>query len=257
MSQKFSPLQLVEHMSPRAALGLCAASALLLLLAGCQSLEQSGAWLGRQADQGWAKTRQTVRTVLRPAPADSALFTHNGLQNFIDTGDAALNAHKLEQMVWIASLQHPSYKSTHQHTYPRQTHNQRQAHRFHTPTRTHRSVHRAPIQHEFVRRAPQHHVQPIMTPREMTSQRTVESAPAPKYAALSQDTSAQPSHDPVSYVKVDGTLSMSDWMACEQRTGGAFIVTRSGTTVASDFDSCMRERGYVPESEADAILAGG
>lgn len=78
--------------------------------------------------------------------------------------------------------------------------------------------------------------------------------PAPPVRA--PQTSAPPAdQDPVSYVRVNGTLSVEDWTACERSTGGAFIVAPGSTRLAPDFDACMRARGYLPETEAAEQLA--
>ena len=81
--------------------------------------------------------------------------------------------------------------------------------------------------------------------------------PAATPAALpsTPDTLSQPDvedelGDSFAYVRLDGGSDMADWQACEVATGGAFIVTHAGTTIADDFDRCLRAKGYMTETEA-------
>jgi len=70
----------------------------------------------------------------------------------------------------------------------------------------------------------------------------VEAAPA---APLAQP---RPTDD-ISFVKMGGGSNMYDWVTCETEAGGFIRVTQNGYLVDPAFESCMRAKGYKPESE--------
>jgi len=78
----------------------------------------------------------------------------------------------------------------------------------------------------------------------------VEAAPT---ASLAQP---QPTDD-VSFVKIGGGSNMNDWLACEAQAGGFIRVTQSGYLVDPAFESCMRAKGYKPESEVADLIGFG
>ena len=57
-----------------------------------------------------------------------------------------------------------------------------------------------------------------------------------------------------SFVKIGGKSQMTDWQTCESGAGGVFVPadTALGYSVSAKFETCMRGKGYVPESEAIA-----
>ena len=68
--------------------------------------------------------------------------------------------------------------------------------------------------------------------------------------AISQDIG-----DSLTYVKIGGGSKISEWKACEEKAGAYYKQTAAGFIVEPKFDSCMREIGYMPESEAEAVLS--
>lgn len=58
----------------------------------------------------------------------------------------------------------------------------------------------------------------------------------------------------ISFVKIGGGSNMHDWLMCESEAGGFIRVVQGGYLIEPGFESCMRKRGYKPESEvADAL----
>jgi len=58
----------------------------------------------------------------------------------------------------------------------------------------------------------------------------------------------------ISFVKMGGGSNMYDWLTCEAEAGGFVRVVQGGYLIEPEFESCMRGRGYKPESEvADSI----
>ncbi len=80
-----------------------------------------------------------------------------------------------------------------------------------------------------------------------------EYAPA-KMAEAAPQNLAQRQTDDISFVKIGGGSNMHDWLTCETQAGGFIHVTQSGYLVDPGFESCMRGKGYKPESEAAAEL---
>lgn len=54
----------------------------------------------------------------------------------------------------------------------------------------------------------------------------------------------------MSYVKLSGQTSISDWQSCQAQAGGYIEPEGHGYKIRSDFDYCMRVNGYLPEREA-------
>ncbi|MEP3888932.1 MAG: hypothetical protein ABJN69_00615 [Hellea sp.] len=58
----------------------------------------------------------------------------------------------------------------------------------------------------------------------------------------------------ISFVKMGGGSNMQDWTMCEAEAGGFVRVVQGGYLIDPGFESCMRAKGYKPESEvADQI----
>lgn len=53
----------------------------------------------------------------------------------------------------------------------------------------------------------------------------------------------------ISFVKMGGGSNMHDWLMCEAEAGGFVRVVQGGYLIEPGFESCMRARGYKPESE--------
>ena len=53
----------------------------------------------------------------------------------------------------------------------------------------------------------------------------------------------------ISFVKMGGGSNMHDWMMCEAEAGGFVRVVQGGYLIEPGFESCMRAKGYKPESE--------
>ncbi len=82
---------------------------------------------------------------------------------------------------------------------------------------------------------------------------------APTYAPVqiaeaAPQNPAPQSTDDISFVKIGGGSNMNDWLTCEAQAGGFIRVTQNGYLVDPGFESCMRAKGYKPESEAAAEL---
>ena len=60
--------------------------------------------------------------------------------------------------------------------------------------------------------------------------------------------------DDISFVKIGGGSNMHDWVSCQQDAGHYFQMTQTGYRIDSNFENCMRSKGYKPESEAKAEL---
>ncbi len=111
--------------------------------------------------------------------------------------------------------------------------------------------------------SPQVYVQPVIrrsVARPSPVIRRVISAPmpppAPRIIAPAVVTTATPAPRPTpimssggkatkTYVRLNGSTSIEDWHKCESSAGGYS---------SAGFESCMRSRGYVSESEAISIL---
>lgn len=61
-------------------------------------------------------------------------------------------------------------------------------------------------------------------------------------------TAPQTSQD-ISFVKMGGGSNMHDWLMCEAEAGGFVRVVQGGYLIEPGFESCMRAKGYKPESE--------
>jgi len=55
--------------------------------------------------------------------------------------------------------------------------------------------------------------------------------------------------DEISFVKMGGGSDMQDWATCEVQAGGFVTVVQGGYLINPGFESCMRTKGYKPESE--------
>jgi hypothetical protein len=53
----------------------------------------------------------------------------------------------------------------------------------------------------------------------------------------------------ISFVKMGGGSNMHDWLMCEAEAGGFVRVVQGGYLIEPGFESCMRAKGYKPESE--------
>lgn len=53
----------------------------------------------------------------------------------------------------------------------------------------------------------------------------------------------------ISFVKMGGGSNMHDWLMCEAEAGGFVRVVQGGYLIEPSFESCMRAKGYKPESE--------
>lgn len=53
----------------------------------------------------------------------------------------------------------------------------------------------------------------------------------------------------ISFVKMGGGSNMQDWVLCEAEAGGFIRVVQGGYLIDPGFESCMRAKGYKPESE--------
>lgn len=53
----------------------------------------------------------------------------------------------------------------------------------------------------------------------------------------------------ISFVKMGGGSNMQDWVTCEAQAGGFVQVLQEGYLIEPRFESCMRAKGYKPESE--------
>jgi len=78
--------------------------------------------------------------------------------------------------------------------------------------------------------------------------RVVEAKPAAPLAA------PQASKE-ISFVKMGGGSNMQDWVLCEAQAGGFIRVVQGGYLIDPGFESCMREKGYKPESEVTNELS--
>ena len=56
----------------------------------------------------------------------------------------------------------------------------------------------------------------------------------------------------LSYVRLNGQSSMQDWRNCEVMHRGYWLVDAAGGRINPDFEVCMRNKGYVRESELAA-----
>ena len=61
--------------------------------------------------------------------------------------------------------------------------------------------------------------------------------------------SAPQTSQDISFVKMGGGSNMHDWMMCEAEAGGFVRVVQGGYLIEPGFESCMRAKGYKPESE--------
>jgi len=60
----------------------------------------------------------------------------------------------------------------------------------------------------------------------------------------------------ISFVKMGGGSNMQDWLMCEAEAGGFIRVVKGGYLIDPGFESCMRAKGYKPESEALDLIGG-
>ncbi len=61
----------------------------------------------------------------------------------------------------------------------------------------------------------------------------------------------------ISFVKVGGGSDYADWQACERQLGGAFVDVGGRYALSPQFEHCMRQKGYKPESEILADFESG
>ncbi len=57
-----------------------------------------------------------------------------------------------------------------------------------------------------------------------------------------------------SFVKIGGGANMVDWQACQSMAGDIYISAGQSYSVNPAFETCMRGKGYLPESEAVQIM---
>jgi len=86
-----------------------------------------------------------------------------------------------------------------------------------------------------------------------TSGRTI---PTPRTAPMppppqSADMGGMPN---LSYVKMGGGTSISDWQNCQSMAGSYVTPNGAGFMITPGFDNCMRGKGYIPEDEALAMM---
>ncbi len=55
--------------------------------------------------------------------------------------------------------------------------------------------------------------------------------------------------DSLAFVKLNGDSSMADWQTCENLNLGYWLIDAAGGRIDPKFESCMRNKGYVLESE--------
>ena len=55
--------------------------------------------------------------------------------------------------------------------------------------------------------------------------------------------------DSLAFVKLNGDSSMRDWQTCENLHMGYWLIDAAGGRIDPKFESCMRNKGYVLESE--------
>ena len=60
--------------------------------------------------------------------------------------------------------------------------------------------------------------------------------------------------DNISFVKMGGGSDMQDWVMCETEAGGFIRVVEGGYLIDPGFESCMRAKGYKPESEISGVI---
>jgi len=60
--------------------------------------------------------------------------------------------------------------------------------------------------------------------------------------------------DNISFVKMGGGSDMQDWVMCETEAGGFIRVVEGGYLIDPGFESCMRAKGYKPESEISDVI---
>ena len=58
----------------------------------------------------------------------------------------------------------------------------------------------------------------------------------------------------LSYVKMGGGTSISDWQDCQNTAGSYITPNGAGFMITPAFDGCMRAKGYIPEDEALAAM---
>ena len=58
----------------------------------------------------------------------------------------------------------------------------------------------------------------------------------------------------LSYVKMGGGTSISDWQECQNMAGSYITPQGAGFMITPAFDGCMRAKGYIPEDEALAAM---
>jgi len=76
----------------------------------------------------------------------------------------------------------------------------------------------------------------------------------PRRVAQAQPATPQTS-DNISFVKMGGGSNMQDWVMCEAEAGGFIRVVQGGYLIDPGFESCMRGKGYKPESEVAGELS--
>ena len=58
----------------------------------------------------------------------------------------------------------------------------------------------------------------------------------------------------ISFVKMGGGSNMHDWLMCEAESGGFIRVVQGGYLIEPKFETCMRAKGYKPESEVVDLI---
>lgn len=58
----------------------------------------------------------------------------------------------------------------------------------------------------------------------------------------------------LSYVKMGGGTSITDWQNCQNMAGSYVTPHGAGFMITPGFDQCMRGKGYIPEDEALSMM---
>lgn len=62
------------------------------------------------------------------------------------------------------------------------------------------------------------------------------------------------SSNDISFIKMGGGSNMQDWLMCEAEAGAFVRVVQGGYLIDPGFETCMRTKGYTPESEVADVI---
>ena len=120
-------------------------------------------------------------------------------------------------------------------------------------------IYQAPQTANSIYDSPSYHYNDLPYLEDIQTQLWPDSAPAQiayapqqsmPYASSAQIDLAQTDvSDDISFVKVGGGSDMRDWSICEAESGSVFRILDTGYMIEPRFESCMRAKGYKPESE--------